>query len=203
MKRLSVTVAGVVAMAVAGLLGWLAPVDAASAEVTQRRGASADAGFVTMLDECMAAHTDVSAANWTGKNALGAKVEGAAIFVEIDVYDSCRNVWRMSVWGHTDTATVEVDPHGASAAGTVTVCDGGGTCWDVSVSVDWEISGGAPSVSGWHEHVRGCIYRDHNLSRGATASGAVVDIGSGLNLTPDPAAWASVDYGNSQWVCNF
>jgi hypothetical protein len=202
-KRLSVTAVGVLAMAAASLIGWVAPADPISAYVQQRRGASADAGFVTMLDECMTAKTYVSAANWTGKNGLGAKVEGAAIFVEIGAYDSCLNVWRMSVWGHTDTATVEVDPHGASAAGTVTVCDGGGTCWEVYVSVDWEISGGAPSVSGWHDHVGGCIYRDHNLSRGAAASGAVVDISSGLNLTPDPAAWASVDYGNSQWVCNF
>ena len=226
MRSLAVATAALLLLAVAGLGGWLALASqtSASADVWHSRGASADAAFVTMVDECLRLDTWVSAGSWVDRSPAGEPVSGSGLVVSIDLWDVCTGTWLGSVSGLTLDADVEITRRGASASGVVTLytlCDEWGCDdYNVAVSVDWSAANaaGGASVGGWHGHDPVCNSHGSSGWREATAAGTVIPLEPPYwgpvigritlaaeepdpNVIPDPAVYASVGVWQSGVVC--
>jgi hypothetical protein len=209
MKRLAAATAALLLLAAASLGTWFAlasPASADGADVFHRRGAGADAVFTYMPDPCIEVDTWVSAANGAVQNPPGPPEARADMAVGIDVWDVCTGAWLDFFWGVTRAAEVQITERAGSADGVVTVCNQWLDCFDLDVSVDWNVVGGV-SVSRWRDRERACNYRDHSASREATATGTLMllppddpenpgnYIPEAVNLIPDPAVDASL----SKW----
>jgi hypothetical protein len=212
-KRLTVATAAVLLVATAALAGWLALASdaSASAGVWHRRGAGADAVFTYMPDPCIEVDAWVSAANGAVQNPPGPPVARESMAVGIDVWDVCTGAWLDSFWGVTWAADVQITERAGLADGVVTVCNQWLDCFDLDVSVDWNVVGGV-SVSRWRDRDR-CNWRDHSASREATATGTLMllppddpespgnYIPEAVNLIPDPAVYASLYKWQTGAVC--
>jgi hypothetical protein len=132
--------------------------------------------------------------------------------VSIDVWDVCTGAWLDSFWGVTWAADVQITERAGLADGVVTVCNQWLDCFDLDVSVDWNVVGGV-SVSRWRDRDPVCNWRDHSASREATATGTLMllppddpespgnYIPEAVNLIPDPAVYASLYKWQTGAVC--